>query len=230
MLKEACIEVRGKTPRRPLLSEVYESESLVADQQASVLGERCSALYDVRGKRFEVIELRDKLADPSPFDHVVERQVRETSPRGLTWYRRWERPEDPQQFSVEHLVLDRIGAGALVRQNVRPGRVEIRLSAEDGAALDACVRELCDRFGPRFQVERSYAGDYRSRRSRDPLSVEDRSLLERAVQEGYFESPRNVSLSELSDRLGMAKSTLSKRLRSVEQQAVEAVLGSRGSR
>jgi predicted DNA binding protein len=58
----------------------------------------------------------------------------------------------------------------------------------------------------------------------DRLSPRQRELVQRAVSAGYFEVPRRVSLTELAERLQLAKSTLSERLAVIERKLIaEAV-------
>jgi predicted DNA binding protein len=49
------------------------------------------------------------------------------------------------------------------------------------------------------------------------LPHEQRSVLKAAINAGYYETPRNITLEELSERLSMPRSTLRYRLRRAEQ-------------
>ena len=51
----------------------------------------------------------------------------------------------------------------------------------------------------------------------------DGSLLEEAMQAGYFEWPRKLSLSELSGKLNIPRTTLTYRLRKVERSIFETL-------
>ena len=52
------------------------------------------------------------------------------------------------------------------------------------------------------------------------LTDRQRQVLERAVELGYYETPRRVTLSNLADDLGVAKSTLSETLHRAESNLV----------
>jgi predicted DNA binding protein len=54
-----------------------------------------------------------------------------------------------------------------------------------------------------------------------PLTPRQADLLHRAINAGYFEIPRKVSLTELAMSLGVAPSTLSESLALVEKKLVE---------
>jgi predicted DNA binding protein len=49
-------------------------------------------------------------------------------------------------------------------------------------------------------------------------------VLVQAVEQGYYDTPRGCTLTELSDELGLAKSTLSERLHRVEEKVVKEFL------
>lgn len=51
-----------------------------------------------------------------------------------------------------------------------------------------------------------------------------REFLNTAVEMGYFEIPRQVTLEELADEMGITKTTVSNHLRKAEQQLIEFVL------
>jgi predicted DNA binding protein len=51
-----------------------------------------------------------------------------------------------------------------------------------------------------------------------------RELLNRAAQQGYFEIPRQVTLEELADKMGITKTTASNHLRKAEHQMIEFLL------
>ncbi|WP_128906387.1 helix-turn-helix domain-containing protein [Halorubrum amylolyticum] len=53
------------------------------------------------------------------------------------------------------------------------------------------------------------------------LTETEQDLLLRAVEEGYYDTPRTSSLTELADRVGLAKSTCSEALHRAEEVAVK---------
>ena len=51
-----------------------------------------------------------------------------------------------------------------------------------------------------------------------------RQLLNKALEQGYFEIPRQVTLEELADEMGVNKTTASNHLRKVEQKLMEVLI------
>jgi predicted DNA binding protein len=60
------------------------------------------------------------------------------------------------------------------------------------------------------------------------LSEEQRRLVETAVDRGYYDTPRECTLTELADHLGVAKSTASERLHRAEGAIVRAFVDDTG--
>lgn len=86
--------------------------------------------------------------------------------------------------------------------------VELRTSHD---RLSALGDEL-DRFGFSYTVESIYD-------AADPerlLSERQRELVLTAVEEGYYDTPRGCSLTELAENVGIAKSTCSETLHRAE--------------
>lgn len=50
------------------------------------------------------------------------------------------------------------------------------------------------------------------------LTRRQREILDAAVEEGFYDYPRQITLTELADRLGLAKSTVSQILMSIEKE------------
>ena len=59
-------------------------------------------------------------------------------------------------------------------------------------------------------------------RSAPPLTARQREILRLALQEGYFDVPRRITLSRLAPRIGIATSTLSVTLAVVERKLLQA--------
>ncbi len=63
------------------------------------------------------------------------------------------------------------------------------------------------------------------RRERDrKLTLRQREILLRAIEEGYYDFPRRVTLSELAEKLGISKSYLSETLMKVESRLLPEAL------
>ena len=87
----------------------------------------------------------------------------------------------------------------------------------DRAALSA-ADELFERYGVTVNYERIGATDGTNQRQLHELTDAQRELLEVALDEGYYDIPRRISLADLADQAGVTKSTASRRLRNLEQR------------
>jgi predicted DNA binding protein len=56
-----------------------------------------------------------------------------------------------------------------------------------------------------------------------PLTEKQREAVRTAVEMGYYESPRDASLGDLADKLGVTRSALSQRLNAVETKLITAL-------
>ncbi|WP_276273897.1 helix-turn-helix domain-containing protein [Haloarcula litorea] len=104
--------------------------------------------------------------------------------------------------------------------------LEMPFTIEDGEArweitaprhrLSELGRQL-DEFGIPFQVERIEQGVEADRL----LTETQRELVDAAVESGYYDTPRECSLTDLSERLDIAKSTCSETLHRAEEQIIK---------
>jgi hypothetical protein len=104
--------------------------------------------------------------------------------------------------------------------------LELPFTVQDGAAeveitaardrLSAFTSQL-KAFGMSFDVE--YVRELGS--SESLLTDRQQKLLDAAVEAGYYDTPRECSLTELAERVGVAKSTASETLHRVEEKIVK---------
>jgi len=81
----------------------------------------------------------------------------------------------------------------------------------------AALGDQLEAFGIQFTVE-----SIRQRLEFDRLLTErQQQLLTAAVERGYYDTPRDCSLTELADALGMAKSTVSETLHRAEERVIK---------
>jgi len=95
------------------------------------------------------------------------------------------------------------------------GQAEVELTASRDR-LSAFTTQL-EAFGMEFDVE--YVREMMN--SESLLTQRQRELLYTAVEEGYYDTPRECSLTELADEAGVAKSTASETLHRVEEKIVK---------
>jgi hypothetical protein len=77
--------------------------------------------------------------------------------------------------------------------------------------------EQLDEFGIPFTVEK-----VQQHVTEEPVLTESqRELVQTAVEEGYYDTPRRCSLTELAETVGIAKSTCSETLHRAEEQVLK---------
>ncbi|WP_284010168.1 helix-turn-helix domain-containing protein [Haloarcula pelagica] len=77
--------------------------------------------------------------------------------------------------------------------------------------------EQLDQFGIPFTVEK-----VQQHVTEEPVLTESqRELVQTAVSEGYYDTPRRCSLTELAETVGIAKSTCSETLHRAEEQVLK---------
>lgn len=60
----------------------------------------------------------------------------------------------------------------------------------------------------------------------DVLTETERSVMESAVERGYYDTPRRISLEDLTDEFDVTKQTLSACLNSAEAKMTKSIMGS----
>lgn len=146
-------------------------------------------------------------------------QVLESRDDMLMMYSYWERT--PDCASVPHLALNHLGQGALFEATkqdrdytwriVHSGEGDVRAFFDD---LEETVANCVD---INFQRLTEASSPVETTSKDDDLSPEQKEALQAAVEHGYYESPREIDAGELADRLDVPRSTLTHRLRRVEE-------------
>src|SRR6056297_231053 len=98
---------------------------------------------------------------------------------------------------------------------VRDGEAELDVTASRDS-LSTLAGQL-ETFGMSFDVE--YVRELSD--SEHLLTDRQRRLLDVAVEEGYYDSPRNCTLTELAEKVGVAKSTASETLHRAEGKIIK---------
>lgn len=138
------------------------------------------------------------------------------------------RAEIDRCHSVPYLAVDELGDGLLFRADRRAHRYDWRVllpeESEVGALYDAVQSRLMDGV----EVDLRHVGEC-SDWSGPPLvatrlSPEQREAITLAVDRGYYATPREVTLADLSEELSVPRSTFQYRLRQAERRVIEAVV------
>jgi len=113
------------------------------------------------------------------------------------------------------------GAPLDLPMGIRDGEAAMGITASSDR-ISALGRQL-DAFGLRYDLERIY-------RSPDPpdlLTERQRDLLVEAIDRGYYDTPRERTLTELAEATGTAKSTVSEILHRAEGKVIEEFVAER---
>lgn len=98
-----------------------------------------------------------------------------------------------------------------------------RLHLPDREAL-AELWDCCEERDISFELRRMFRQDEWTRETVPEVTDEQRAALVCAHEEGYFEEPRETSLEELADRLGISPTAVGGRIRRGTGKLVESTL------
>ena len=93
-----------------------------------------------------------------------------------------------------------------------------------GGLYDAVNAELRDGVTLNLEHVRGHQGWRAETLTATELSHDQRNAIKAAVAHGYYETPRECTITELSERLDVARSTLQYRLQRAESQLFAAVV------
>lgn len=105
----------------------------------------------------------------------------------------------------------------------RDGRWHLRVLLPGRDSLSA-TRDFCDEFGVDISIRSIYDLSRSMRRGEFGLSEEQYAALEATLRSGFYDIPRDVTLQELADDLGISHQALSERLRRAHRTLVEHAL------
>ena len=146
-------------------------------------------------------------------------QVLEHTDDTLVLYSYWQRT--PTCVSVPHIALDRLGEGALFETRhegreyrwrvIHSGSSDVRgfIDSVEAAVGDCATLELDRLTDASSPATTAGAGS-------DGLSTVQEEALRAAVEHGYYETPREIDVGGLAERLDVPRSTLTYRLRRAE--------------
>lgn len=135
-----------------------------------------------------------------------------------------EKEEHRVKFNVKtkdpYLLYGVIKCGVLVNfpVNVRDGYAYWRLIATR-ERIDELLT-LFDKKHINYELLRIGNAPYEITDEKYKLSLEESEILEQALNSGFFEVPRKISLEELANQLGKSKSALSVMLRKIIRKKV----------
>ncbi|MHC3436664.1 helix-turn-helix domain-containing protein [Natrialbaceae archaeon A-gly3] len=159
-----------------------------------------------------------------------EIQILDRSDETLVVYTYWDRTD--VCTSVPHLALEYLGEGLLFETYREGRRYRWRIVLGNGAPVGDFFDALGEEVGDCTGMEMLRLTDVdpdSDLEDEGALPREQRDALRAAVDHGYYETPRQVELSELAEDLGIPRSTLSYRLRRAEAELATTFLEGEGS-
>ena len=157
-----------------------------------------------------------------------ETQILDRTDETLILYTYWERT--PICTSVPHLALEYLGDGLLLDTRREGRRYTWRIILTNEANVHAFFTALQEEVGDCAGMEMLRLTELSPRRtypsaSDETLSREQRDALHAATEHGYYETPRQIDLSELAEQLDIPRSTLSYRLQRAEAELAKHFVG-----
>lgn len=197
-------------------------------QALTVTSETATVLFDCTGSDDALARLRAILqSNAQPC--LLHADVIVDEPKRLRFIITWTRPRDPSRegVSLEHILHDTAGAGALLFGRVEAGTIMYKAASPGGRGLTAFLEAAQRAFGARFRVHPVRAGIFRAGweiEEGESVQPEDEALLSAALQAGYYDEPKRCGVRELGDALGVSKSVVARRLRDLERRALERMV------
>ena len=144
--------------------------------------------------------------------------VLERTPSSVVIYQFMERLHACE--SVYALAARRLDLGFIIHAHRRGNTNEMRVLTRSEENIEAFYERLKESLADGISVEFSHLNGVSQWNVDSLASVtmpqEQRETLRAAVEHGYYETPRAVTVEELADRLGAPQSTVSYRLRQAE--------------
>jgi hypothetical protein len=136
------------------------------------------------------------------------------------------RSEAGDCHSIPRLAIEHVGQGVLCETERRGSRCEWRLLLCSDEGVDDLFGALEAELRPGLTVEFRQLGEpaYWADEAVTlaELPPEQQAAVEAAVEYGYYRTPRDISLSDLADRLDVSRSTLQYRLQRAEAWIVRS--------
>ena len=161
-------------------------------------------------------------------DHRFEVLHRDPTSRIL--YIKWARTGECR--SVPHLALKHLGPGVLFSTERYGDRYEWRIlmpsDAKLGLLYDAIQAGRDEGVGFDLEQVTDETAWTAAHSGRPALPYAQYEAMRAAVERGYYETPREVTVEELAAELGVARSTLSYRLRRAEAELATSFVQAEG--
>ena len=127
--------------------------------------------------------------------------------------------------SLPYLSVEHIGDGVLLEAERRETEYTWRLLMPERVAVGELYDAVEERLRPGLSLELGHVREMTGWNAQSEvagvLSTAERETVEAAVEHGYYETPRGVTVTELGELLDTPRSTVQYRLQRAEQKIVE---------
>lgn len=156
-----------------------------------------------------------------------QRKVLYRSDDELVFYVYWARTDICT--SIPHLALEQFGEGIIFETRRSRGQYTWRLIVPDDVSTGPFFDQVRDAIGTFADLETVRISPLTEALPDQSgfgtaLPPEQRAALHAAVNRGYYETPREITVAELATELDIPRSTLSYRLRSAEAKLAKSAL------
>ena len=126
--------------------------------------------------------------------------------------------------NVETIVYAYVELGATILQAVgRAENWELRMRFDDRENLSQ-FQTYCEDNGIAFELNRIQEQEQPMASAQYDLTTKQRETLVTALEEGYYEVPQGITMSELADRMEISQQALSKRFHAAHQNLITSTL------
>ncbi|SEW23457.1 helix-turn-helix domain-containing protein [Natrinema salifodinae] len=126
--------------------------------------------------------------------------------------------------NVETIVYAYVELGATILQAIgRDKNWELRIRFDDRDGLSK-FRAYCEENGISFVLNRMRDQEQPMASAQYDLTTKQRETLVTALEEGYYEVPQSVTMSELADRMNISQQALSKRFHAAHENLITSTL------
>jgi hypothetical protein len=227
--REVHFELVNGRAATPLFQALSAERTARARLQAiSISAEFVSVLVDYTGSAAATARVRDVVAR-KPETTVLDYDTLLAEEKHLRFLATWTRPAKSMQgVSLEHILHDTVGASGLLFGRIEDGVIAYKAASPGGRGLNDFLVAAQVAFGDRFVVRPLRAGPFRTgweiEDVRRRVAPEEEALLAAALAAGYYDEPKRCGVRELGDVLGVSKSVVARRLRSLERRALESLV------
>lgn len=126
--------------------------------------------------------------------------------------------------NVETIIYAYVELGATLMQAIgKAENWELRMRFDDHATLSE-FQDYCEEKDISFELNRTQEQEQPMASAQYDLTPTQRETLVTALEAGYYEVPREVTMRELADQMGVAQQTLSNRFRAAYRNLVTSTL------